>query len=313
MKNLNKVEIIKDSVIGGERIITTRLTYPRFIHSEVLRHRNFSNSVSSSRAIPLSRIIRDYAHFSPTKWRKHQPGMQPNEDFVFDESDVKLFNQLWALAKNTNEAISIMLHDKGVAKEIVNRLNEPFSYVVHMVQQTYEEYKAMLELRTVIDAQFEFREIALMLLDSLEIQLKRSDVKESVFHAPFLSDEEYWLLLTQDKKNVIDMLKVSSARCARTSYYNHDGKETDFDDDMRLSNHLIERRHPSPFEFPLIKRDVAIQIFNNGLDFHKKIDTTNWLISHDYRDDIWVKEDLSGNLKSPHIVQFRKIIEKGLL
>lgn len=53
-----KVEIKADSVNPrGERIVTMLGGYPRFIHAEHLRHRMFSFSVASSRAIPFARML----------------------------------------------------------------------------------------------------------------------------------------------------------------------------------------------------------------------------------------------------------------
>ena len=53
--------IIADSVAktNGVRITTFLLRYPKFIHSEIMTHRAFSRNASSSRAIPISRMIAD--------------------------------------------------------------------------------------------------------------------------------------------------------------------------------------------------------------------------------------------------------------
>ena len=53
-----EVKMIADSVSEfGVRICTLQLKYPRFIHSEFMTHRVFSRSASSSRAIPINKII----------------------------------------------------------------------------------------------------------------------------------------------------------------------------------------------------------------------------------------------------------------
>ncbi len=53
-----QVKIIADSCSHeGKRITTFQLRYPRFIHSEVMTHRVFSRNASSSRAIPVIKLI----------------------------------------------------------------------------------------------------------------------------------------------------------------------------------------------------------------------------------------------------------------
>jgi hypothetical protein len=53
-------KVIADSIADGcPRLITLQLRYPRFIHSEFMTHRAFSRNASSSRAIPVERLIQD--------------------------------------------------------------------------------------------------------------------------------------------------------------------------------------------------------------------------------------------------------------
>ena len=58
---MKKIEakIIADSTIRqGHRITTFLLTYPRFIHSELMTHRMFSRNSASSRAISLKKCLK---------------------------------------------------------------------------------------------------------------------------------------------------------------------------------------------------------------------------------------------------------------
>ena len=53
-----KANIILDSISpDGVRLTTLELIYPRFIHSEFMTHRMFSRNASSSRAIPVQKMI----------------------------------------------------------------------------------------------------------------------------------------------------------------------------------------------------------------------------------------------------------------
>ena len=66
-------EIIADSInTFGDRITTYLLTYPRFIHAELMTHRMFSRNSASSRAIPFKRMLQmvEEDPFIPIAWQK---------------------------------------------------------------------------------------------------------------------------------------------------------------------------------------------------------------------------------------------------
>jgi thymidylate synthase ThyX len=51
--------IIEDSINrAGVRLVTMQLRYPRFVHAEFMTHRVFSRNASSSRAIPVAKMIK---------------------------------------------------------------------------------------------------------------------------------------------------------------------------------------------------------------------------------------------------------------
>ncbi|MGL5247890.1 MAG: hypothetical protein ACRC8U_06810, partial [Brooklawnia sp.] len=55
------VKVVADSIAAsnGKRLTTFQARYSRTIHSEALTHRAFSRNASSSRAIPVEKIIQD--------------------------------------------------------------------------------------------------------------------------------------------------------------------------------------------------------------------------------------------------------------
>lgn len=81
-----KVRIIEDSLnpYNGTRLTTLQLKYPRFIHSEVMTHRMFSRNASSSRAIPVSKILKDVWKdpATPIHWGSNQPGMKARTELT---------------------------------------------------------------------------------------------------------------------------------------------------------------------------------------------------------------------------------------
>src|SRR5208282_2522665 len=75
--------IIADSISSEKiRLVTIQLRYPRFIHAELMTHRVFSRNASSSRAIPVERLIEDIKRDTamPIHWGKNQKGMQAEEE-----------------------------------------------------------------------------------------------------------------------------------------------------------------------------------------------------------------------------------------
>lgn len=70
--------VLDSKAPNGARLTTFELTYPRFIHAELMTHRVFSRNAASSRAIPtpkkIERIRKDCAR--PSEWGVNQKGMQ---------------------------------------------------------------------------------------------------------------------------------------------------------------------------------------------------------------------------------------------
>lgn len=301
--NKYESEIIIDSVIQGERVTCFRVTYPRIVHSEFLRHRMASYCSASSRAIPLNRVIEQYFGYVPDNWRKHQAGMQPLEG-EFTESDIKEFEEIYKSIMGVSELKARLLHKegKGLAKEQVNRLLEPYSYITHLVQTTESGYKNFFDLRTHKTAQYEIRVIA----DMMKEQYTKGCPIKRKYHLPF-----YQVEFTIDKNpDILKYLKVSSARCARTSYYNHDGNTPSLEEDLKLSENLLADKHLSPFEFPIIDRFEAEERFPD-LKWWEFVEENRWWKKVELKEGIplTIRKDFSGNLNNWKVVQFRKIIE----
>src|SRR5688500_17572036 len=86
--------IERDSIaLNGARLTTFVLTYPRFIHSELMTHRVFSRNAASSRAIPFDRMVRMVANETarPIHWGGAKPGMQSGEQIT----EVWRAQQIW--------------------------------------------------------------------------------------------------------------------------------------------------------------------------------------------------------------------------
>ena len=242
-------KVIEDSVgaDNGVRLTTVELTYPRFVHSELMTHRVFSRNASSSRAIPilkmLGRIWNDMA--MPVHWGKNQKGMQANEQL----SGLRLWyvQKLWKLSGYIACGFAYLMYLAGLHKQVANRITEPWSHITVVVTAT--EWSNFFELRDHPDAQPEIRELA----QKIAVAMANSDTvtrysnnfkSPQNWHLPYISNKE------RETFSITDLLRMSTARCARTSYLTHDKKNPDVITDIQLHDRLVASKpiHASPTE-----------------------------------------------------------------
>lgn len=126
------------SSVNGKEVVTFELEFPRIILAEFNTHNALSKNASSSRAIPVSTMlkqVRENPAF-PVRFGKKNTGMQDNgehyADLYFNESDgdgnqiVLGPKEAWAHIANKVSEYSQMYDGEGYAKQICNRLIEPF-------------------------------------------------------------------------------------------------------------------------------------------------------------------------------------------
>ena len=131
-----KAEVVCDSINEqGVRLTTFEIEYPRFIHSELMTHRNLSKNSSSSRAIPIKKMLSQIEDnmAMPVYWGKAKSGMQA--DGEVDEDSVWWYREKWKFAYDEVSYRVKQLSDlvegkegfmKALHKQIPNRLIEPF-------------------------------------------------------------------------------------------------------------------------------------------------------------------------------------------
>ena len=233
-------KIIADSITeDGNRLTTMQLMYPRFIHSEFMTHRVFSRNASSSRAIPVTKmvesILKDPA--MPIHWGKNQPGMQADEEL--DESYREECRIQWLQAMDDACLHASVLDHLGAHKQIANRLLEPFQHIHVVVTST--EWDNFFALRDHPMAQPEFQELARKMHELYETNTPKL-IAFGGWHLPYTQESDGLLLHRKIVK--------SAACCARVSYTNHEGKETTEEEDSKLYLRLImaDPPHMSPVE-----------------------------------------------------------------
>lgn len=232
--------VVCDSACTGIRIVSVECVYPRSIHSEVLRHRVFSNGASSSRATPVTTILKD-ANYVPRYWTLNQPGMVGKDGAT--EEQVKAAQTIWNNVRAYACGRAQVLADLGFHKQHINRMLEPFSYIRHLITAT--DWDNFFTLRLAPDADPVIQDLARAVKEAMT-----SSAPESNFiHLPYVSSEDLKSLMHLGFGPGYDTAqKVSAARCARVSYMKHNGKKPTVEEDLALFERLEKSGHWSPME-----------------------------------------------------------------
>lgn len=254
-------------LVHYENLWTFELMYPRYIHSEFMTHRVFSRNASSSRAIPVKRIIEQVRDnpVIPPKVFMNQKGMVGETEA--DPVTTTAFHVLWEEAAENACKTAEMMERLGIHKQHVNRILEPFQFIKVIVTAT--DWCNFFALRLAPDAQPEIRELASAIYDEMnryhnkDVGVLELDKEHIVVSLPYITDED---IKEIGKEEYHLLMKISAARCARVSYNNHDGSKPDIEKDLKLYGHLYDSKHMSPMEHACIRDE----------DYHKNANLTGW-------------------------------------
>jgi thymidylate synthase ThyX len=264
-------QVVCDSVGEHSPCLTTFLVrFPAFVEQELLRHRSFSFSSSSSRAIPVAKMlaeVRDEAtRAAPVWWGREQKGMasgdelsdEPNPGGYVYSSDRAYAKLLWMDAALDAVKNADRLAAHGVHKSIVNRVLGPYVHRRIVVTSCEPGLMNFFGLRLDKAAQPEIRVLA----EAMWKMWNESETKKLVpgeWHLPFIDDETSDLIICaciaehartgETPDPWVLSTKISAARCARTSYLSFDtGKRSTIEEDLALADRLIAQGHWSPLE-----------------------------------------------------------------
>ena len=143
-----KVEIVADSINQqGDRLTSLVLTYPRIIHAEMMTHRMFSRNASSSRAVPIQKMIEAVKNntFCPFEFQKAHKGMQGSEYFTGIERQECI--NLWLESAELALQQAEKMKAKGISKQIINRILEPYQYYTVLITGSKEGWDNFFNLR----------------------------------------------------------------------------------------------------------------------------------------------------------------------
>jgi len=276
-------KIIKHSIYNNQELISIELKLPKFLDAEFEKHRMLSSNSSSDRAIPVNKMI-EAEYFIPDDIRLNEKGMQGSIKIDVDskESFQKelIFLRTHICNKIKKWDIAYKIH-----KQTLNRYLLPFSYQTKIATANKDQWNYFLSLRLHSAADPAIYQLASEINNAI-IESIPTELNLGQWHLPYIKQSEF------NENSNEDLCKMSSARCARTSYNNHNGKTPTKEEDFKLFGFLINEDlpHATPTEHQATPMSESITIDNYG-------------ISHiDKYDNLW-----SGNFHS--FIQFRKILE----
>lgn len=243
-------QVIADSIMGGTRITSVQVKYPRFILPQLNTHRVFSRSTASSRAVPTAKLIDMVCNepVVPVHWGRNQAGMVAKQQL--DKGRAAAAESVWMEAAYFAADTAQLLADIGVHKQVVNRILEPFMWAETIITAT--EWDNFFKLRIADDAQPEIQALAKAIKNAMD----ESIPVERAWHLPYLREDE---LDDNGFRTYEQKAKISAARCARVSYLNHNKQTPSVEEDLKLAERLIEAGHMSPFDHQAMFNNVEMR------------------------------------------------------
>ena len=278
-----EAKIIEHSEFNGQELITIQTKAPKFLDAEIEKHRMISSNSSSDRAIPVNKMV-EAEYFLPDDIRTNQKGMQ-GEGQVSEEFKQNFKTDLLFLRDDICNLMKKWSEDYNIHKQHVNRYILPFSYQTKVMTCNKDQWDYFLSLRLHKAADPAIYKLAQAINAAIILSTPMS-LKLGEWHLPYIKD------LERNEHPNEDLCMMSSARCARTSYNNHDGSKPDKEKDFELFKFLINEDlpHATPTEHQATPMSKHCNVETDG-------------VSHiDAYDKLW-----SGNFHS--FIQFRKILE----
>ena len=246
-------------------LITFHLMYPRFIHSEMMTHKDFSRSAASSRAIPVRKMLSQVWNkpAMPIHWGKNQPGMQAAHAIQGWKKTV--LRNLWMMCGRAVCVFVWVAMKMGLHKQVANRMLEPWQLM--QVTLTTCKLANFYNLRIHADAQPEIRQLATLM------RLAHHGSEPKILHAgewhlPWITEgdiADVRGMVGTDEEQTKLLKKMSAARCARSSYANFDGKRS-IDGDLATYSKLVDSEpvHASPCEHQATPDQQITAVVSSG-------------------------------------------------
>lgn len=268
----NKDKSVQVELLGASKphnkeaptLITLAITMPQIVVRHLLRHRVFSLSSASSRAVPSDFEIPTYI----PNFKANQAGMSPSDEPL----DQELASAYWTVGLDEAQTTKQELKRLNVHKQWANRVTEPYELVKILVSGT--EWDNFIKLRCHTDAQDEMLDVGCIVERVVDFANRTAiRLKPKQLHLPYLEPhgdgyivQEPWRQTTNlPKLCAIDATVLSMSLVAQTSY-----RKLDFSlskawrlFDQFLPSNPDDPIHGSIFEFVGVQMDdveVALRI-----------------------------------------------------
>ena len=244
-------KVICDSISEqGVRLTTFEIEYPRIVMSEFNTMRAISKNSSSSRAIPVSKMLEHTQNINlkPVYFGSKKSGMQAGDELVGE--DLQYAKSTWESALHSMVHSAKILDECGVAKEVCNRLVEPFQLV--KVVCTATDWDNFFNLRLHPDSDPNICMLAYKMYKAME-ESKPYELKGGEYHLPYVNvgwNGKGEMCYFDEDFNSVELeqaIRLSAASCASVSYRT-EGMTLEKADkifDMLIKAEVI---HSSPFE-----------------------------------------------------------------
>lgn len=253
-----KVIAHSKSAVNGKEIITFELEFPRLILAEFNTHNALSKNASSSRAIPVAKMLEQVRNnpAMPVRFGKKNKGMQDGGEHNQLVNEAYTAEEWWKLAALSASKFAEAFDEAGYAKQICNRLIEPFQMM--KVVMTATELNNFIWLRDHPAADPTIEALAKAIKKAREGS-KPVVLKPGDWHTPYFgmgSWKKDWAHAYSGEGwtkqySLEDALAISASCCAQVSFRSLDDsieKAYSVVEKLNLGGKDGEPVHASPFE-----------------------------------------------------------------
>ena len=329
-ETLITAKVIADSINEtGQRLTTFELEFPRLILSECNTHGAIEKNTSSSRAIPVSKMLDHILeqNLKPIYFGSKKSGMQAGNELTGEGLD--FVKCVWEDSLEKAVFYANQLDALGVAKEVTNRITEPYQLIKAVWSAT--DWENWFNLRLEKDAD---PNICMLAYKMYEAMSKSVPVllKKGEYHLPYvgkydipvaysdLGGYEYetgYNVFYYDKEcdhtiehclTLEEAIKYSVASCAQVSYRS---EGMTLDKAEKIWNMLVKSEvvHASPLTHVATPISKEIEIENSDyqtIGFINRIgDPSTWEqgVTHMRRDGTLCSGRFAGWIQKRHLIE----------
>lgn len=263
-----RAQIICDSVTPeGVRALTIEMTYPYAIHQDMLTYRSigkssdrdfdewleFSRNSSSNRARTTEEIVQSTLRddFRPVP-RKATAGMVPGADLEGQEL-IEFMDDWLALRESViQQVLAIKGRSYKIHKSVINRSLAPYQGITTVFTANEQHWQHFFDERAHKDADPLLQPVAYLAKEAHEYSTPQI-LGYGDWHLPYINQN----LMLSGEESLENLIKISVAKCARTSW-GRQNDQKDIRDDIKLYYDLVYREeddtnpaHMSPAEHQL--------------------------------------------------------------